>query len=140
MTEDEFFDFVNSIKPLDLSACEDARKYQASLAMPPGSLGMLQELAVQIAGISGNIKNEFLKKRIIVLCSDNGVAEEGVASAPQSVTASQAVNMTEYKTGMSALAKKFGCEVQVVDVGIKCEYRCEKILNKKIRRSTNNTA
>ena len=138
MTEDEFCDFVNSIKPLDLSACENARKYQANLAMPPGSLGMLQELAVQIAGITGNIKNEMAKKRIIVLCADNGVAQEGVASAPQSVTASQAVNMTEYKTGMSAIAKKFGCEVQVVDVGIKCDYSCEKILNKKIRRATNN--
>ena len=106
MTEDEFCDFVNSIKPLDLSACENARKYQASLAMPPGSLGMLQELAVQIAGITGSIKNEIEKKRIIVLCADNGVAQEGVASAPQSVTASQAVNMTEYKTGMSSIAKK----------------------------------
>ena len=138
MTEDEFYDFVNSIKPLDLSACENARKYQANLAMPPGSLGMLQELAVQLAGITGSIKNTVEKKRIIVLCADNGVAQEGVASAPQSVTASQAVNMTEYKTGMSAIAKKFGCEVQVVDVGIKCDYSCDKILNKKIRRSTNN--
>ncbi|MBQ1590748.1 MAG: nicotinate-nucleotide--dimethylbenzimidazole phosphoribosyltransferase [Treponema sp.] len=138
MTEDEFCDFVNSLKPLDLSACENARKYQANLAMPPGSLGMLQELAVQIAGITGNIKNEIAKKRIIVLCADNGVAQEGVASAPQSVTASQAVNMTEYKTGMSAIAKNFGCEVQVVDVGIKCDYSCDKILNKKIRRGTNN--
>ncbi|MCR5316759.1 MAG: nicotinate-nucleotide--dimethylbenzimidazole phosphoribosyltransferase [Treponema sp.] len=138
MTEDEFYGFVNSIKPLDLSACENARKYQANLAMPPSSLGMLQELAVQLAGITGSIKNTVEKKRIIVLCADNGVAQEGVASAPQSVTASQAVNMTEYKTGMSAIAKKFGCEVQVVDVGIKCDYSCDKILNKKIRRSTNN--
>ena len=61
MTEDEFCDFVNSIKPLDLSACENARKYQANLAMPPGSLGMLQKLAVQIAGITGNIKNDIAK-------------------------------------------------------------------------------
>ena len=64
------------------------------------------------------------------------VAEEGVSSAPQSVTANQAVNMTKFLTGMSALAKHFGNEVQVVDVGIKCDYSCDAILNKKIRKGT----
>ncbi len=138
MTENALYDFIKSIKPLDFAACESARKYQSKLVMPPGSLGVLQELAIQISGITGNIKNEVAKKRIVVFCADNGVVEEGVASAPQSVTALQAVNMTKFKTGMSVIAKKMGCEVEVVDVGIKCTYECEKILNKKIRLGTNN--
>jgi len=137
MTENEFYKFVESIRPLYSDACEKARKYQSTLAMPPGSLGQLQKIGVQLAGISGDIKNKIDKRRIIVLCSDNGVAEQGVASAPQSVTASQAVNMTKSKTGMSSIANAFGCEVQVVDVGIKCKYDCEKIINKKIRLGTN---
>ena len=44
--------------------------------------------------------------------------------------------MTKYLTGMSSLAKHFGNEVQVVDVGIKCEYDCDAILNRKIRKGT----
>ncbi|MBR1720918.1 MAG: nicotinate-nucleotide--dimethylbenzimidazole phosphoribosyltransferase [Treponema sp.] len=114
-----------------------ARAYQEKLAIPPGSLGELLEIGERLAGITGKIHNSLGKKRIIVLCADNGLAEEGVSSAPQSVTASQAVNMTKYLTGMSALAKHFKNEVQVVDVGIKCDYECPQILNKKIRKGTN---
>ena len=72
--------------------------------------------------------------------ADNGVTKEGISSAPVSVTMAQAVNMTLHKTGMSCLAKAFGCEVQVVDVGIATPYRCEGILDRCIRKGTGNLA
>ena len=128
---------LNKITSPDRAAILEARRYQDSLAMPPGSMGSLLEIGAKLAGITGSLHNSLPKKRIIVLCADNGIAEEGVSSAPQSVTASQAVNMTKYLTGMSALARHFGNEVQVVDVGIKNEYKCPQILNKKIRNGTN---
>ena len=137
MTDSEFYGFVKDIKPLYKDCCKAAFEYQKKLAMPPDSLGKIQKAAIQLAGITGCLKNKIEKKRIIVLCSDNGVALHGVASAPQSVTASQAVNMTKYKTGMACIAKSFGCEVQVVDVGILEEYECDRILNRKIRHGTN---
>ena len=71
---------------------------------------------------------------------DNGVVEEGVSVTPRSVTAAQAVNMTNYCTGMSAMAHHFGDEIQVVDVGIADEYDCPAILNRKILPGTRNLA
>ncbi len=127
---------LQEIAPLDQNAILVAQKYQSSLAMPPGSMGQLLEIGARLSGITGKLHNFLPKKRIVVLCADNGVVEEGVSSAPQSVTASQAVNMTKYLTGMSALARHFNNEVQVVDVGIKCDYNCPQILNKNIRKGT----
>ncbi|MBB5227153.1 nicotinate-nucleotide--dimethylbenzimidazole phosphoribosyltransferase [Treponema ruminis] len=132
----KILDTLQEIAPLNQSALLAAKKYQSSLAMPPGSMGELLEIGARLAGITGNLHNSLPKKRIVVLAADNGVVEEGVSSAPQSVTASQAVNMTKSLTGMSALAKHFGNEVQVVDVGIKCSYDCPQIINKNIRKGT----
>ena len=132
----EILETIKKISPIDENAVLAAKKYQASLAMPPGSMGELLEIGARLSGITGKLHNSLPKKRIVVLCADNGVVDEGVSSAPQSVTASQAVNMTKYLTGMSALARHFKNEVQVVDVGIKCAYECPQILNKNIRRGT----
>ena len=128
---------VSEITSLNQNVIVEAKKYQASLAIPPDSLGELLEIGSRLAGITGKLHNALPKKRIIVLAADNGITEEGVSSAPKSVTASQAVNMTKRLTGMSALAKHFGNEVQVVDVGIECDYNYAEILNKKLRKGTN---
>ena len=93
---------LQSIPTLDAAALDAAKKRQAMLAKPPGSLGKLEDISIRLAGITGQVQNTLERRRIIVLCADNGIAAEGVASAPQSVTASQAVNMTRHLTGMSA--------------------------------------
>ncbi len=136
--ENKLLSVIGQIRPVDASAIEAAKSYQDGLIKPPGSLGKLEDIAVQIAGITGEIKNKLSSKRIIVLCSDNGVIEEGVSSAPRSVTAEQSVNMTKYATGMSTLAKHFGNEMVIVDVGIADDYDCPEILDKKIARGTKN--
>ena len=128
---------LQEITPLNQNAILAAQKYQSSLAMPPGSMGELLEIGAKLSGITGKLHNSLPKKRIVVLAADNGIVAEGVSSAPQSVTVSQAINMTKSLTGMSALAKHFGNEVQVVDVGIKYSYDCPQILNKNIRKGTN---
>ena len=140
MGDKELQSFLSHIGSLDEEAMAQARAYQEQLAMPPGSMGKLQTLAVQLAGITGKVKNSIQKKRIIVLCADNGVVAEAVSSAPQSVTAAQAVNMTRGLTGMSCLARHFCCEVQVVDLGIASDYTCPAVLNRRIRRGTGNIA
>ncbi|WP_407428759.1 nicotinate-nucleotide--dimethylbenzimidazole phosphoribosyltransferase [Treponema sp.] len=127
---------LSEISPVNQEPVKEAEKYQSNLAMPPGSMGELLKIGQKLAGITGKLHNSLVKKRIIVLCADNGVVQEGVSSAPQSVTASQAVNMTKHLTGMSCLAAHFNNEIQVVDVGIKCDYDCPEILNRKIRKGT----
>ena len=118
----------------------EASEYIDSLIKPPKSLGKLEKIAISLAGITGQVKNELKKKRIIVLCADNGVTCEGVSSAPVSVTASQAVNMTKGITGMSSMARHFGIETEIVDVGISTDYDCRQIIDRKIRKGTGNIA
>lgn len=128
------------IKPLDEAAMSAARARQAQLAKPPGSLGRLEELSVQLAGITGKVQCTIEKKHLLVFAADNGVVEEGVSSAPQSVTLQQTVNLTRGKTGASVLARHFGCGITVCDVGVNADIAEKAVLNRKIAYGTKNIA
>lgn len=138
--QSQLFLKLNTICPLDSGAMEKARARQAELAKPPGSLGGLEDLSIQLAGITGRVKNEISKTRIYVLAADNGVVEEGISSAPQSVTRAQAINLTRGLTGASCLARHFNDELVVVDMGIKLPYHCESILDRSLGKGTRNLA
>ena len=127
-----------NIQPLDEAAMADARARQAQLAKPPGSLGRLEDLSVQLAGITGRVHNKIEKNHLLVFAAANGVVEEGVSSAPQSVTLMQTINLTRAKTGASTLCKHFGCGITVCDVGVNADIRESKVLNKKIAYGTLN--
>lgn len=139
-SEDILDEIIGKVAAPDGDAMRKARERQAELAKPPGSLGRLEDLSVQLAGITGKVHNRLKNKYILVFCSDNGVCEEGVASAPQSVTLSQAVNMTRGKTGVAALAKEFGCVLKVCDVGIAADVKESDIIDRKISYGTDNIA
>ena len=126
------------IQPLDEAAMAAARERQAELAKPPGSLGRLEDLSVQLAGITGKVHNKIEKKHLLVFAADNGVVAEGVSSAPQSVTLMQTINLTRAKTGASTLCKHFGCEITVCDVGVNADIKEPKVLNRKIAYGTQN--
>ena len=129
-----------TIRPLDEEAMTAARRRQAQLAKPPGSLGRLEELSVQLAGITGKVQNQIEKKHLLVFAADNGVVAEGVSSSPQSVTLQQTVNLTHAKTGASVLCRQFGCGITVCDVGVNAHVREPKVLNRKIAYGTQNIA
>ena len=139
-TEEKLFKQIEEIRGADAEAMRAASAYVQSLAAPPGSLGKLTDAAVQLAGITGKVKNTLGRRRIIVMCADNGVVEEGVSATPQIVTLSQALNMTRHLTGMSSLAAHFGIDVEIVDIGIATPYREQDcgILQRRIRRGTGN--
>lgn len=130
--------YLNEIRLLDDFAMAVARERQAQLAKPPGSLGRLEELSVQLAGITGQVHNIIEKKHLLVFAADNGVVEEGVSSAPQSVTLMQTINLTRHKTGASTLCKHFGCEITVCDVGVNADIKEPAVLNRKIAYGTQN--
>lgn len=127
-----------SISPINQDVMEKAQKIQDSLAKPPGSLGKLEDLSVQIAGITGKVYNSLTKKQLLVFASDNGVVEEGVSSAPQSVTLKQTINLTRVKTGGAVLAKNVGAKTVVCDVGVCVDIDDDKVINKKIAYGTKN--
>lgn len=138
--ETQLKSLLDAIRPLDEQAMEEARRRQAQLAKPPGSLGRLEDLSVQLAGITGQVCSRVDKKHLLVFAADNGVVEEGVSSAPQSVTLMQTVNLTHAKTGASVLAKHFGCGITVCDVGVNAQIREPRVLNRKIAFGTGNIA
>ena len=129
---------VRAVQPLDQKAMLAAEAHQARLAKPPGSLGRLEELSVQLAGITGKVHNELPRKRLLVFAADNGVVAEGVSSAPQSVTMQQTINLTRGKTGAAVLAKRFGCGLTVCDVGVNADICESAVLNRKIAYGTQN--
>lgn len=147
---------IKKIKGLDQKAMAEARARQDYLAKPPGSLGQLEDISIKIAGITGKVKdNDVTRKGIVVMSSDNGVVAEGVASAPQSVTLSQTINFTRRYTGVSSMAKYFGIDLLVVDLGVAMEIPEElytdkmlddegkipvKIVYRKISRGTKDLA
>lgn len=158
MKEKEFLKLVGTIEDLDRDMMKAAKAREDSLAKPPESLGRLEQIAVQLAGISGNIHNNVDKSCIAIMCSDNGVVEEGVSSAPQFVTLAQTINFTRRVTGVGTLAKYFDVDLLVADLGINADLPKEllekdslekvgseikvtnKIIDRKIRKGTCNIA
>lgn len=129
---------VRAVAPLDRGAMTAAETYQARLAKPPGSLGRLEEITIQLAGITGRVHNALNKKQLLVFAADNGVVAEGVSSAPQSVTKQQTINLMRGKTGAAVLAKHFGCGLTVCDVGVNADIYESAVLNRKIAYGTQN--
>ena len=154
--EKKLYELIGKIPPVNEKAIAEARDRQAYLAKPPGSLGTLEDISVKIAGITGKaVGNDVTKQCIAVMSADNGVVEEGVASAPQSVTLSQTINFTRRYTGVSSMAKYFGIDLLVTDVGVAMEIPKDlytdsmltedgripvKIVNRRIANGTRNLA
>ncbi len=141
MTEKELLGLIREVKPADEAAKTAARRRQDELAKPPRSLGVLEDISVQLAGVTGRVINSVDRRRIAIFSSDNGVCAEGVASAPQSVTRAQTINFTRRKTGVSAMAEGMGIELDVIDVGNLTDLPYHLgIRNEKIAPGTGNIA
>lgn len=129
-----------TIPDVDSAAMAHAQQHIDGLLKPTGSLGRLEELAVQLAGMPGlHGAPQVAKKAILVMCADHGVWHEGVAVSPQVVTAIQAANMTRHNTGVCVLAAQAGAEVHVIDVGIDADP-IPGLIDMKVARSSGNIA
>ena len=124
---------IDRIEPADTQAMCDAVQRQDYRVKVPRSLGRLEEISVRIAGITGKpYGNDVSRQAIILMCADNGVVEEGVASAPQTVTLMQTVNFTKRITGVGTQAAHFGIDILDIDVGVRLpipeEYLTDQML------------
>jgi nicotinate-nucleotide--dimethylbenzimidazole phosphoribosyltransferase len=128
------------IEPVDKEKMSQAREHVDGLLKPVGSLGVLENIAIQIAGINPDILGGELKKAVLVFAADHGICEEDITSAPQPVTALMTHFIAEGKSGVGVIAKKAGAEVFVTDVGVNAEITNPKVRNKKIRLGTGNMA
>lgn len=114
------------VRPLDERAIEAALVRQAQLVKPVGALGRLEDLAVWLAGCTGEALPR-LRARVVVAAADHGVASEGVSAYPSSVTAGMVRAFATGRAGVSALAGAVGAEVVVVDAGVRDLGRIEGV-------------
>ena len=109
---------IKKVKPLDRNAMDIAQKRWDSIAKPLHSLGKLETLLIQIAGITGNAEIDLSKRGLIAMCADNGVVEEGVTQTGQEVTAIVAENFLNYDTSVGVMCKQNHAEIFPVDMGM----------------------
>src|SRR5689334_1198930 len=97
-----------------------ARARQAQLVKPPGSLGRLEELAIWLAGVTGDQRPQ-VRARVVVAAADHGVAAEGVSAYPPEVTAQMLATFLAGGGAVSVLAREVGAELVCVDAGVNAD-------------------
>ena len=116
------------IKPLDKNAMDVAAKRWDSIAKPLHSLGKMEKLVIQIAGITGNPDMKIQKRALVPMCADNGVVEEGVTQTGQEVTAIVAENFLSGDTSACVMSRQCGTKVIPVDIGMAVDTKVSKEL------------
>ncbi|MEV5830254.1 nicotinate-nucleotide--dimethylbenzimidazole phosphoribosyltransferase [Spirillospora sp. NPDC052242] len=129
---------VAAIAPPDEAAIRDAREHQARLTKPPGSLGVLEEVSVRLAGLAGHCPPPLPEPAAVaVFAADHGVHAQGVTPWPQEVTAQMVANFLAGGAVVNAFAGQVGAEVSVVDVGVAADLDAAPgLLRRKIAHGT----
>jgi len=127
-----------AIRPLDPEATAQARKRQAVLTKPAGSLGVLEDLSLQLAGISGTCPPTYPEElAVAVFAADHGVVASGVTPWPQDVTAAMVENFRAGGAAVNVLAGEAGGNVVVIDIGIASDVKEDEVVwARKVRPGT----
>ncbi len=132
-------DTINQIKPLNKQAKEKAQERQDRLTRPQGSLGRLEELSIQLAGIQGKSIPQIKHKAIIVMAGDHGVVAEKVGNWPQEVTAQMVLNFLSGGAGINVISRQAGVRITVVDMGVATKLDPNpQLLSRKVAPGTKN--
>lgn len=133
---------IERFELLDEGAMESARARQDTLTKPQRSLGILEDLSVKVAGITGNYMPEIKDKVIITMAGDHGVTDEGVSAYPREVTPQMVYNFLRGGAAINVLARHIGARVVVVDMGVAADIETnskdENFIDKKIAYGTAN--
>ncbi len=130
-------DIAQTIQPLDERAMQAARSRQDQLTKPQGSLGRLEALSIQIAGITAQPRPRFKQSLVITMAADHGVTRQGVSAYPSEVTAQMVANFLRGGAAINVLARHVGARVVVVDMGVAAELAPHPdLVDKKIARGT----
>jgi len=128
---------ISSIRSLDVRAARQARERQDRLTKPAGSLGRLEALSVQLAGITGRPLPSIKHKVIVTMAGDHGVVAEGVSAFPQEVTPQMVLNFLHGGAAINVLARHVGARVVVVDMGVAAELGSHPgLVDRKVARGT----
>lgn len=131
---------IGLIDGLDTKAQEKMEQHLNSLTKPLGSLGLLESLAIKIAGMTGKIQPEIDPAMVLLMAADHGVTAEGISAFPSEVTQQMVRNFIAGGAAINVLSRASNASVQVIDIGINGELQLPNVMNKKIRFGTNNIA
>ncbi len=127
---------IEGIRELDAEAMERARDHQQNLIKPMGSLGLLEEVAVKIAGITGELSPDLDKKAVLTCAGDHGVVAKGVSAAEQEVTIQMLIGMLNGGAAINVLSRHVGAEVVCVDFGVKRPVEDPRLVVKRVGPGT----
>ncbi len=136
----QILDRVSRCVTLDTVAMEQARSRQQQLTKPAGSLGRLEDIAIQMAGITRQPLPNVKQKTVVIMAGDHGVTREGVSAYPSAVTAQMVYNFLQGGAAINALAHYIGAKVIVVDVGVAVDLSHPDLLSRKVAFGTANMA
>jgi len=127
-----------AVRPLDSDAVTAARQRQAQLTKPAGSLGVLEDVSVQLAGLAGSCPPPMPEPAAVaIFAADHGVHAQGVTPWPQEVTGQMVANFLAGGAVVNAFAAQAGAEVVVADVGVSADLgQVPGLLPRKIARGT----
>jgi nicotinate-nucleotide--dimethylbenzimidazole phosphoribosyltransferase len=131
---------IDRIQPLYADQIELAARHSDQLTKPPGSLGKLEDIARQVAGITGETIPSFTKKAVIVMAGDHGVCAEGISAYPAEVTPQMVLNFLNGGAAVNVLARHAGAQVICVDIGVNADLEHPDLVSRKVKRGTNNIA
>jgi nicotinate-nucleotide--dimethylbenzimidazole phosphoribosyltransferase len=130
-----------NIKQLDGAAMAKARERQDMLTKPAGSLGKLEDISVQLAGIFGRAVPEIKSKVVILAAGDHGVVADGVSAYPQAVTAQMVLNFLRGGAAINVLARHVGARVVIIDAGVASDLpHSVELISLSIGKGTANMA
>ncbi len=131
--------YQDNVMALNEQARQQALDRQQQLTKPPGALGELEDIAIQLAAMQGKAEPQIDQIRIAVFAADHGITEEGISAFPQAVTAQMVENFVHGGAAISVLAKQIGADLIVVDMGVNGPpFSSEKILQRRIANGTAN--
>lgn len=133
-------DTISKIGELDREAQKKARQRQENLIKPMGSLGMLEDVAVKISGITGEVMPWLEKKTVITIAGDHGVARDGVSAASQDVTPQMVRGFLNGGAAINVLTRHVGAQVVCADLGMVKSVDDPRLISKRIGPGTNNIA
>ena len=133
---------VAAVEPLDAAAMDAARARQSSLTKPPGSLGVLEDLSVRLAGIARACPPPVPQRAVVaVFAADHGVVASGVTPWPQDVTTAMVENFRAGGAAVNVLAAQAAADVVVVDIGVASDVKADDVVwARKVRAGTDDLA
>jgi nicotinate-nucleotide--dimethylbenzimidazole phosphoribosyltransferase len=127
---------LRRISGLDEAAMHAAAVRQDSLTKPPGALGVLEEISIKVAGITGDPRPLPGAKVVIVMAADHGVTRAGVSLYPSEVTAQMVANFLAGGAAINVLSRHAGASVLIVDIGVSSPVAGEGLVSRKVRPGT----